>query len=105
MDFPNFVFQFYRSYHGIKHRARLRGESVMCEGNWFAIQLRYVRPDLADRLYGSALGSHGDVEVRSATWAWVESHWGFGHVAALDGDGPWAEVADVAAEVFDDSVG
>ena len=102
MNFEYFLFQFYRSYHGMKDRARVAGESVMCEGDWFACQLRYVRPDLADRLCGSALDSHGDVEVRSATWAWVEAHWGLKHVADLDGDGPWAAVADVASEVVND---
>lgn len=105
MPFEHFLFQFYRSYHEIKHRARVRGESVMCEGDWFACQLRYVRPDLADRLYGSAIDSHGDVEVRSATWAWVEAHWGLKHVADLDGDGPWAAVADVPEEVVDACLG
>ena len=96
MTFADFISVFYKSYHIEKRLARVAGTKPQREGQLFANMLRDFRPDLADGLTGSALDPFYQEEVTDATWTWVEAHWGFKFEADLDGDGPWAVVADVA---------
>lgn len=95
MTFADFVSCFYKSYHVNKQLARVAGTRCQREGQLFANMLHDLRPDLAEGLIGSALDPFYKEEVEPATWTWVEAHWGFKFQADLDGDGPWAAVADV----------
>jgi len=105
MTFQQFLMAYLKSLGDDRRRAASTGIQGLRQGQLLANMLRELRPDLANMLRGSELDPFYRFSVRHATWLWLEAHWGFQYEADLDGDGPWAEVADVPEEVVDGCLG
>ena len=105
MTFSAFMMAYFKSLAVDQRLAKSAGTRGLRQGQLLANMLRELRPDLADMLRGSELDPFYRFSVRDATWEWLAAHWGSQYETDLDGDGPWAEVADVSEEVADGCLG